>query len=89
LASNPRVNVFHRGFTACDNYAGGEQAIAKVQCPVLFVLGRSDSMTLPKMAEPLQRKVRDGRTVLVNGGHSMMTEAPDETLAALKGFLKP
>jgi pimeloyl-ACP methyl ester carboxylesterase len=89
LASNPRVNVFHRGFTACDNYAGGEQAIAKVQCPVLFILGRGDSMTLPKMAEPLQRKVRDGRTVLVNGGHSMMTEAPDETLAALKGFLKP
>ena len=29
LASNPRVNVFHRGFAACDNYAGGEAAIGK------------------------------------------------------------
>jgi pimeloyl-ACP methyl ester carboxylesterase len=88
LASNREVNLFHRGFTACDSYTGGEEAIAKVQCPVLFVLGRGDSMTLPKMAASLQRKARDGRTVLVDGGHQMMTEAPDETLAALKDFLK-
>ena len=24
LASNPTVNVFHRGFKACDSYANGE-----------------------------------------------------------------
>ena len=24
LASNPKVNVFHRGFVACDTYANGE-----------------------------------------------------------------
>ena len=89
LTSNPRVNVFHRGFSACDSYAGGEQAMDKVSCPVLFILGRRDAMTLPKAAEPLQRTARQGRTVLVEGGHQMMTEAPDETLAALKGFLKP
>ena len=40
LASNPRVNVFHRGFAACDSYAGGEAAIGKSPCPVLFLLGR-------------------------------------------------
>jgi pimeloyl-ACP methyl ester carboxylesterase len=88
LASNPRVNVFHRGFSACDSYAGGEQAMEKVQCPVLFILGGRDSMTPPKAAEALQRRAREGRTVLVEGGHQMMTEAPDEVLAALKGFLK-
>jgi len=87
LASNPRVNLFHRGFAACDGYSGGEQAMEKVPCPVLFLLGRNDSMTLPRAAEPLQRKARHGRTVLVRGGHQMMTEAPDEVLAALDGFL--
>ncbi|HEY8361087.1 MAG TPA: alpha/beta hydrolase [Ramlibacter sp.] len=88
LASNPRVNVFHRGFVACDSYTGGEAAMARVECPTLFVLGRNDAMTPPKAAQPLQAKARDGRTVLVDGGHQMMTEAPDEVLFALHGFLR-
>lgn len=89
LASNPRVNLFHRGFKACDDYRGGEEAMARVACPVLFVLGKGDSMTLPKMAKPLQSLAREGRTVMVDGGHQMMNEAPDEVLTALKEFLKP
>jgi pimeloyl-ACP methyl ester carboxylesterase len=88
LASNPRVNVFHRGFAACDGYTGGEAAIAQVQCPVLFVLGKADAMTPPKAAQSLQQKARNGRTVLVDGGHQMMTEAPDEVLFALRDFLR-
>jgi pimeloyl-ACP methyl ester carboxylesterase len=87
LASNPRVNLFHRGYKACDDYRGGEDAMARVQCPVLFILGSADSMTNPKQARPLQDKARNGRTVLVAGGHQMMTEAPDAVLAALKEFL--
>lgn len=88
LASNPRVNLFHRGFVACDSYTGGEAAMAKVQCPTLFVLGRNDAMTTPKAAQSLQAKARHGRTVLVDGGHQMMTEAPDQVLFALHDFLK-
>ncbi|HVZ44321.1 MAG TPA: alpha/beta hydrolase [Ramlibacter sp.] len=87
LASNAKVNVFHRGFVACDTYAGGEAAIAKVRSPILFVLGRNDSMTLPKMAKPLQQKATHARTVVVEGGHQMMLEAPDAVLAALKEFV--
>ena len=89
LASNPRVNVFHRGFVACDSYTGGEAAMARVASPVLFVLGRGDSMTPPKAAQSLQQTARDGRTVLVDGGHQMMAEAPDAVLFALKDFLRP
>jgi len=88
LASNTKVNLFHRGFTACDSYSGGEEAMAKVECPVLFILGRKDSMTLPKMAQSLQQKAKNARTVAVEGGHQMMAEAPDEVLFALKDFLK-
>ncbi|HEX7887839.1 MAG TPA: alpha/beta hydrolase [Ramlibacter sp.] len=88
LASNPRVNVFHRGFVACDSYAGGDAAMEKVQCPVLFVLGKADAMTPPKAAQSLQKKARDARTVVVEGGHQMMVEAPDPVLFALKDFLR-
>jgi pimeloyl-ACP methyl ester carboxylesterase len=88
LASNPRVNVFHRGFVACDSYAGGEAAIAKVQCPILFLLGRNDAMTPPKAAQGLQQKARDAKTVLVDAGHQLMTEAPDAVLFALRDFLQ-
>lgn len=88
LASNPRVNVFHRGFVACDSYAGGDAAMAKVQCPVLFVLGKADAMTPPKAAASLQQKAREAKTVLVEGGHQMMVEAPDAVLFALKDFLR-
>ena len=38
LASNREVNVFHVGFKACNDYAGGEAAMEKLQCPVLFLL---------------------------------------------------
>ncbi len=87
LASNPRVNVFHRGFSACDSYAGGEAAIVQVQCPILFVLGKDDAMTPPKAAQGLQQKARNARSVIVAGGHQMMTEAPDAVLFALRDFL--
>jgi pimeloyl-ACP methyl ester carboxylesterase len=88
LASNPRVNVFHRGFLACDRYAGGEAAMAKVACPVLFLLGKNDAMTPSRAAASLQQKARDGRTVVVDGGHQVMTEAPDATLFALRDFVR-
>ena len=59
LASNPQVNVFHRGFKACDSYAGGEAAMAAIACPVLFVLGAQDQMTPPKAAQLLIGMAKD------------------------------
>ena len=89
LSSNTKVNVFHRGFKACDDYRGGEAAMEKVKCPVLLILGRSDSMTLPKMAQPLIAKASNAKVVTVEAGHSMMVEAPDAVLVALVDFLRP
>ncbi len=91
LASNPKVNVFHRGFMACDSYANGEAAIAQISCPVLFVLGAEDQMTQPRAAKGLIDKAREaGKTVRVANlpvGHHQMTETPDETLFAIRDFL--
>lgn len=88
LASNPKVNVFHTGFKACDDYAGGEAAMAKVTCPVLFVLGEDDQMTLPRMAQPLIAQCPGAQVVRLKSGHQLMLEAPDGVLFALKDFLQ-
>jgi len=92
LASNTAVNVFHRGFKACDSYANGEAAIQAISCPVLFVLGAQDQMTQPRAAQPLISAAHNsGKTVQVASlpvGHHQMTEAPDATLFAIRDFLK-
>jgi pimeloyl-ACP methyl ester carboxylesterase len=80
--------VLHADLNACNGYAGGLEAAAKVQCPALFVLGRRDVMTPPKAAAELARAIRDSRTVQIGpSGHSLMAEAPDETLDALASFI--
>ena len=88
LASNTQTNLFHTGFKACDDYRAGEAAMEKLLCPVLFILGRSDSMTLPKMAQPLVQRAKNGRTVMLEAGHNLMNEAPDGVLFAIRDFLK-
>ena len=88
LASNAKVNVFHRGFVACDAYAGGEAAMAKVKAPTLFMLGEKDQMTPPKAAQPLIRAATNPRVVLLNAGHQMMAEDPNGVLFAIHDFLK-
>ena len=87
LAGNPRENIFHLGFKACDAYAGGEAAMQKVAAPILFVLGRRDQMAPAKAAQALVRGAKNGTVALVDAGHQMMTEAPDAVLFAIRDFL--
>jgi pimeloyl-ACP methyl ester carboxylesterase len=92
LASNTQVNVFHRGFKACDDYANGEIALSQLTCPILFLLGADDQMTQAKAANLLIEKAKASaktfRVVKLAVGHHQMTEAPEETLMAIKDFLK-
>ncbi len=87
LRTWPGDTNFHVGFAACDSYADGLQDMAAVQCRTLFILGNQDQMTPPKAAESLIGQARQGSVVRVAAGHQMMTEAPDECLKALRGFL--
>jgi pimeloyl-ACP methyl ester carboxylesterase len=89
LASNPQSNVFYTGFKACDSYKGGEAAMPKVACPILFVLGSADQMTPPKAAQSLIDLCGKPTVVKLPAGHSLMTEAPEGVLQSLKDFLKP
>jgi pimeloyl-ACP methyl ester carboxylesterase len=87
LARNTRANIFHVGFKACDAYAGGDAAMAKVTAPTLFVLGQADQMTPARAAQSLVRAAAHGKVVMVPGGHNMMAESPDPVLMAMKNFL--
>jgi pimeloyl-ACP methyl ester carboxylesterase len=66
LRSNPAVNVFHRGFVACDSYANGETGHRPDHLPGAVPAGRVDQMTPPKAAQGLISKAREaGKTVQV------------------------
>ena len=75
-------NLFVIDFRACDRYGGGQHAARRVRCPVRFVLGAKDLMTVPKTAADLARALK-ADIVTLPAGHSMMAEAPDAVLDAL------
>jgi pimeloyl-ACP methyl ester carboxylesterase len=76
--------VLYNDLKACNDYASD---FAKVECPVLLVLGKRDVMTPPRRAQPLQEKLKRCTTSYVElSGHSLMAEAPDATLDALVQF---
>ncbi len=85
-ARNPD-KVFFTDFSACNDYANGEQAAAALACPALFLLGRKDMMTPPKAAAALSAKMAGAQTVVLDGsGHALMAEQPDQVLEALFAF---
>jgi pimeloyl-ACP methyl ester carboxylesterase len=90
LQSNPRENIFHIGFSACDRYSKAIEAVGQwnhAQAATLFIVGKNDQMTPPKAAQALISAAPQAKVVTVEAGHSIMTEAPDATLLALHQFL--
>ncbi len=90
LASNVKENVFHIGFTACDQYSKAFEALAQwniAQAATLFIVGKHDQMTTPKAAQGLISAAPLAKVVTVDAGHQLMSEAPDATLFALVKFL--
>jgi pimeloyl-ACP methyl ester carboxylesterase len=54
----------------------------------LFLLGKKDQMTQPKAAQGLIKLAQDGQVAMVNAGHQLMVEAPEESLSAMLAFCK-
>jgi pimeloyl-ACP methyl ester carboxylesterase len=90
-ASNVAFNLFHTGFTACNAYTNGLAAVSIAKAAMLFIVGKSDQMTPPKAAQAFINEAKAaGRGVTVvslDAGHSLMSEAPDGVLMALRHFL--
>lgn len=89
LMQRQQPGVMHVDFAACNAYAGGAQAAAKVRCPAMFLLARRDAMTPARAAQDFAKSVKDAKVVTIAGsGHNLMAEKPDEALDALVEFLK-
>lgn len=89
LMQRQKPGVMHVDFVACNAYAGGADAAAKVQCPALFLIARRDAMTPARSAQAFAQSVKDARIVMIEGsGHNMMGEQPDAVLDSLAAFLK-
>lgn len=81
--ADPTTNLFLTDFGACNAYAGGIEAAARIACPTTIAVGRSDQMTTAKDAATIADAL--GTVPLaVDAGHALMTEAPDAVLGALR-----
>jgi pimeloyl-ACP methyl ester carboxylesterase len=88
LMERLRPGVLYVDLRACHDYADGLGAAAGVRGPALLILGQRDLMAPTKNAEALIAALREKRVVTIpDCGHSLMAEAPDAVLDALREFL--
>jgi pimeloyl-ACP methyl ester carboxylesterase len=81
--------VLHTDLLACHEYSGGLAAAATLRCPVLMLLGERDQMAPPKNTRALIAALDSPSVVTIpDCGHSLMAEAPDAVLDALRRFLQ-
>jgi pimeloyl-ACP methyl ester carboxylesterase len=86
LLERARPGVLFTDLSACASYRDGLASAAKVNAPVTLVLGERDLMTPLKAGLELAAALGDARIVTLKGaGHMLMSERPDEVLAALRG----
>jgi pimeloyl-ACP methyl ester carboxylesterase len=79
--------VLHGDLAACHSWEPPMAAIRALRVPTLVVAGRRDQMTPLKASRALAAEIPGAKLVVLDAGHSMMSEAPLEVLRALKDFL--
>jgi len=84
--TDPASNLFLTDFRACNAYAGGTQASARLDCPATLVLGSRDQMTTPRDAQAIAGALGIV-PVVIESGHALMTEAPNAVLEQLRRAL--
>lgn len=88
LFERSRPGVLHADMNACNAYVEGLERAAVVRCPVLLVLGSDDRLTPPRSTRALQQALASADVrVLADSGHSLMVEAPNALLDALRSIL--
>ena len=87
LNSRSKPGALHAALNACNGYRADPQKLAALRMPVLVVAGRRDQMTQFKAGKALADSIPGARFAALDAGHSMMSEAPRELLAELRGFL--
>lgn len=87
LNERSRPGVQFADLQACNAYKPAAEAIAALDVPTLVLGGRRDQMTGFKAGQALAAQIPGAKFVAIDAGHSLMNEAPRETLGALRDFL--
>ncbi len=88
LNGRARAGVQHADLAACDTCRVPLEALRELRVPTLVIAGKRDQMTPFKAGRAVADAIPGAKLVALDAGHSMMSEAPRETLAALRDFLK-
>ena len=89
LLERARPGVLYKDLVACNAYCDALASAARVKVPATLVLGARDLMTPAKAGRELAAALSDAHVVTLAGaGHMLMSERPDEVLAALRGLVE-
>jgi len=78
--------VIFADLAACNGYQDALAAAAKVAAPSIVIQGGRDLMTPLKGGKAVAAAIPNCRLIVIEGaGHMLMSERPDEVLAALRG----
>jgi pimeloyl-ACP methyl ester carboxylesterase len=85
LLESAGAGVLFADLSACNDYRDALAAAAKLTVPTIVILGSRDLMTPAKSGKAVAAAIPGCRlTVLEGAGHMLMSERPDEVLAALR-----
>jgi pimeloyl-ACP methyl ester carboxylesterase len=85
LLERAAPGVLFADLSACNDYSGALAAASKVAVPSVVILGSRDLMTPAKSGKAVAAAIPGCRlTVLDGAGHMLMSERPDDVLAALR-----
>ena len=87
LNDRAKPGVLSAALIACNSYRVAPERLRALDIPTLVVAGRRDQMTPLKAGRAVADQIPGARFVALDAGHSMMSEAPRELLAALKAFV--
>jgi pimeloyl-ACP methyl ester carboxylesterase len=85
LLERARPCVIFADLSACNAYQDGLASAAKVAVPSTVIQGSRDMMTSAKGGKAVANAIPGCRLAMIEGaGHMLMSERPDEVLAALR-----
>jgi pimeloyl-ACP methyl ester carboxylesterase len=85
LLERARPGVIFADLSACNRYQDALAAAAKISVPSVVIQGSRDVMTPLKGGKAIAAAIPGCRLVMIEGaGHMLMSERPEEVLAALR-----
>jgi pimeloyl-ACP methyl ester carboxylesterase len=85
LLERAQPGAIFADLSACNAYQDALSSAAKINAPVIVIQGSRDLMTPAKGGKAVAAAIPNGRLALIEGaGHMLMTERPDDVLAALR-----